>query len=145
MTELSKLRVEVHPGHSQWLVVVVRRPTGIIYCHQCAGTACRQNEVEGYLVLLGDRRFSNGEKLSYDEFKSIFHAGDSCLSTIEFTPTPHMSLEKLRALVAEVGFAGDNRYDGLKIDESRLTEIAEAWVPVVTPSGPGVLIWENCD
>ncbi|BBC29284.1 hypothetical protein SGFS_005780 [Streptomyces graminofaciens] len=26
-----------------------------------------------------------------------------------------------------------------------LSEVDEAWVPVVTPDGPGVLVWENSD
>lgn len=33
----------------------------------------------------------------------------------------------------------------LALDESRLGEVDEAWVPVVTPDGPGVLVWENSD
>jgi hypothetical protein len=33
----------------------------------------------------------------------------------------------------------------LRLDESRLEEVVEAWVPVLTPDGPGVLVWENCD
>ncbi|WUO43891.1 DUF6210 family protein [Streptomyces sp. NBC_00285] len=31
------------------------------------------------------------------------------------------------------------------LDESRLAEADEAWVPVLTPDGPGVLTWENSD
>jgi hypothetical protein len=33
----------------------------------------------------------------------------------------------------------------LILDESRLDEIDEAWVPVTSPDGPSVLIWENSD
>ncbi|WP_328753160.1 DUF6210 family protein [Streptomyces sp. NBC_00285] len=33
----------------------------------------------------------------------------------------------------------------LLLDESRLAEADEAWVPVLTPDGPGVLTWENSD
>ncbi|MEU6356441.1 DUF6210 family protein [Streptomyces sp. NPDC047072] len=33
----------------------------------------------------------------------------------------------------------------LDLDESRLAEADEAWVPVLTPDGPGVLTWENSD
>ena len=33
----------------------------------------------------------------------------------------------------------------LVLDESRLSEADEAWVPVMTPDGPGVLVRENSD
>ncbi|MFV2176746.1 DUF6210 family protein [Actinomadura sp. LOL_016] len=33
----------------------------------------------------------------------------------------------------------------LQVDESRLAEVDEAWVPVVTPDGQGVLVWLNSD
>ncbi|MFJ9706886.1 DUF6210 family protein [Streptomyces sp. NPDC101234] len=33
----------------------------------------------------------------------------------------------------------------LALDETRLADVDEAWVPVVTPDGPGVLVWENSD
>ncbi|MGW9028169.1 DUF6210 family protein [Streptomyces sp. NPDC055722] len=46
-------------------------------------------------------------------------------------------------------YGSANREDlfptALVLDESRLAEIDEAWVPVVTPDGPGVLVWENSD
>jgi hypothetical protein len=35
--------------------------------------------------------------------------------------------------------------DRFALDESRLAEADEAWVPVFTPDGPGVLTWENSD
>ncbi len=39
----------------------------------------------------------------------------------------------------------DDRQEPLQIDDSRLYELCEAWVPVLTANGPGVLLWENCD
>jgi hypothetical protein len=33
----------------------------------------------------------------------------------------------------------------LRIDPARIDEIAEAWIPVETPDGPGVLLYKNCD
>ncbi|RFS83219.1 hypothetical protein D0T12_24020 [Actinomadura spongiicola] len=32
-----------------------------------------------------------------------------------------------------------------RIDESRVDELDEAWIPVRTPDGPGVLVWDNSD
>ncbi|MGM1060082.1 DUF6210 family protein [Saccharothrix sp. Mg75] len=33
----------------------------------------------------------------------------------------------------------------LLLDGSRMSEADEAWVPVLTPDGPGVLVWSNSD
>ncbi|WUD78232.1 DUF6210 family protein [Streptomyces sp. NBC_00510] len=33
----------------------------------------------------------------------------------------------------------------LRLDESRIREADEAWVPVITPDGPAVLVWFNSD
>jgi hypothetical protein len=30
-------------------------------------------------------------------------------------------------------------------DDERLKELTEGWVPVVTPMGKGILLFENCD
>ena len=37
-------------GGTGWLYVVVRAETGVIYQQQYGGTACRQGQVEGFLV-----------------------------------------------------------------------------------------------
>lgn len=33
----------------------------------------------------------------------------------------------------------------LALDESRLSDLDEAWVPVLTAHGPGTLVWNNSD
>ncbi|MGO4755221.1 DUF6210 family protein, partial [Streptomyces sp. 2MCAF27] len=33
----------------------------------------------------------------------------------------------------------------LRLDEGRLAEADEAWIPVTTPDGPGELLWCNSD
>jgi hypothetical protein len=33
----------------------------------------------------------------------------------------------------------------LQIDEGRGDELDEAWIPVLTPDGPGYLAWINSD
>ena len=33
----------------------------------------------------------------------------------------------------------------LRLDLERVSEIAEAWIPVQTADGPGVLLYDNCD
>ncbi|MGW2646638.1 DUF6210 family protein [Streptomyces sp. NPDC001393] len=62
---------------------------------------------------------------------------------------PPALLDRLRAAVASHVYGSANRDDlfptPLALDESRLADVDEAWVPVVTPDGPGVLVWENSD
>ena len=57
---------------------------------------------------------------------------------------------RLRAAVSELvvwGIASRNAEDPtfLELDETRLDETEEAWVRVLTPDGPGVLVWQNSD
>ncbi|MYX33047.1 MULTISPECIES: DUF6210 family protein [unclassified Streptomyces] len=33
----------------------------------------------------------------------------------------------------------------LRVDESRIRDADEAWIPVITPDGPAVLVWFNSD
>ncbi|MFF7129215.1 DUF6210 family protein [Streptomyces sp. NPDC008240] len=33
----------------------------------------------------------------------------------------------------------------LRLDESRMRDADESWSPVITPDGPGVLLWANSD
>lgn len=57
--------------------------------------------------------------------------------------------EALRASVGGIRFWSS---DGvceephfLQLDESRIREADEAWLPVLTPDGPGILVWNNSD
>ncbi|MET9919589.1 DUF6210 family protein [Streptomyces sp. NPDC006435] len=45
-------------------------------------------------------------------------------------------------------WASDGRAEGLHTlgpDGSRFRDADEAWVPVITPDGPGVLLWADSD
>ncbi|MFD9003063.1 DUF6210 family protein [Streptomyces sp. NPDC059582] len=33
----------------------------------------------------------------------------------------------------------------MRLDENRIRDTDEAWVPVITPDGPGLLLWANSD
>ncbi|MEV6106358.1 DUF6210 family protein [Streptomyces sp. NPDC051940] len=59
-------------------------------------------------------------------------------------------LARLRAIVAEVTYWSSNSLQwsephALGLDETRIAELDEAWVPVRTPDGSGVLMWANSD
>ncbi|MET9555419.1 DUF6210 family protein [Streptomyces sp. NPDC006645] len=120
-----------------WTHVVVEAPTGVVYQQEYGGTSRRQGQAEGYLVPL------SGGSDRVDALAAVFEpfrgggAGDHVWAGAE--------LDALRAAVGAV------RYwlcDGtaetphpLRLDETRLTEADEAWLPVHTPDGPGLLVW----
>ena len=128
----------LHP----WMAVLVEAHTGVTYSHQTGGVACIPRQSEGYYVPVFDQN-------AYDTLRSMFEvalegAGTSGRDVRWDGPL----LERLREAVALIrmdastGASADVR---LVLDESRLPEIDEAWVPVISPDGPGTLIWENSD
>ncbi len=122
-----------------WLYVVVRAKTGICYRQRYGGTACRQGEVEGFLVpVLGPA--------SYVQLRELFegHFGGAGTSHRRWRDK---EMESLRDLVQGISYwAGDALSatpHPLRLDSQHLSEADEAWVPVLTPDGPGVLVWSN--
>lgn len=130
-----------------WMAVVIRHPTGVVYINQSAGVACQQRKVEGYLVPLGSTAFDvDSPHPTGDQLIAIFHDGDKCMWPWTGADVPEDRIERLAGLVAHLAFWSHERGLGpLELDLSRRDEIAEAWIPVLTPDGPAVLIYQNCD
>ena len=121
------------------LHVVVESPTGVEYRSQCAGLACEERAAEGFLIPLGQAERVTG-------FSAFFAAGPPDARPAE--PGAERA-ERLRQLVGRVvcwrtEAEGDHR-ERLALDEERLDECVEAWVPVRTPYGPGILVFPNSD
>ena len=125
----------------EWLVVVIEAPTGVLYQQQFGGTACRQGEIEGYLVPL-----SPGETLT--TLRSIFEGElkGTGVSSRAFEWPANLYI-RLTTAVESTQFwpANDGAPEQLSIDQSRVDDLDEAWIPVMTSDGPGVLLWENSD
>lgn len=137
--------------NGSWLLAVVKAPTGSVYEQQCAGVACETRYVEGYVVLLGGLwSDSDQERIDPAVLTKPFHA-DGCAWTWTGSRLPSDRLEALGRLVERIPFwhrtpEGEDRRGGMKLDRARLEEeLAEAWIPVLTPDGPGVLLYPNCD
>jgi hypothetical protein len=133
-----------------WIGVVVRAETGVFYATQCAGVATEQRLVQGYYVPLGGAKYDvDGGNIEIDPFVDVFHLDDACQWTWRGTDLPKDRLDTLRALVEEIAYwssvDGRDLKAQLHIDESRIAELAEAWIPVQTPDGLGVLVYTNCD
>ncbi|MCC5477314.1 DUF6210 family protein [Streptomyces barringtoniae] len=124
-----------------WVFVIVAAGTGVVYKVQGGGHRCAQYAQEGYLIPVFGRGLDQ-------ELKDIF-VGELKGHGARRGGWPPALLDRLRAAVALHVYGSANRDDlfptPLALDESRLADIDEAWVPVVTPDGPGVLVWENSD
>jgi hypothetical protein len=134
-----------------WLAVVIEHPTGVVFGQQCAGTSTDQRLVEGYLVPLGGSRFDvdNGQ-LSSAPLRAVFHDGDGCTHGWGIKPLDGSRLQGLVLYIEDIPYwRHTNVYDcsrqPLRLDYDRQEEICEAWVPVLTPDGKGILLWPNCD
>lgn len=142
--------VELDPDQMQspWIAVIVCANTGVTYTHQCGGVACDQKELEGFLVPLGGYKYDvDLGKIDTQELTALFHSGDACDWGAEGRNFPASRREQLNFAVQQIRFwhSHSQEYQRLKIDETRIDDLCEAWVPVTTPDGPGVLVWENCD
>lgn len=89
--------------------------------------------------------------IELDPFRDIFHRQENCQWNWTGAALPPDRLEALRSLIkaipywrCEVAGPAASKFP-LRIDEARIDEIAEAWIPVETPDGPGVLLYKNCD
>ena len=133
---------------SEWIAVVVEWNTGVRYCSQCAGLLTLEKSVEGYLVpVMGAKFDAEQGHLDPQDLTRIFHEDGSCHSG---QPLSDVSVARLRKAVADIPFwsqRGDTESirGSLRLDEDRLSEAVEAWVPVLTSEGRGVLVWLNCD
>ena len=144
-----KVRIAWVDGPAEgWLYVVVRAPTRIVYKHQYGGVMCRHGETQGYLVPV----FGHEALAELREFFEVTLG--ACGTTSRDWPQVRFEwhqdqLDLLRRAVGRITWmAGDDLYPEavpLVLDESRVEEFDEAWLPVLTPDGPGVLWWNNSD
>jgi hypothetical protein len=134
-----------------WVVIVVEHPTGVVYGQQCAGTATDLRLIEGYLVPLGGPRFDvESDALSPAPLTSVFHSGRNCTHGWGTSPLPDERYCELAEYIETIPYWYYKKLDDcvrerVRVDETRMAEICEAWVPVLTPEGKGVLLWGNCD
>jgi hypothetical protein len=122
-----------------WLYVVVRAQTGVFYRQQYGGTACRQGEVQGFLVpVLGPASFVQLREL----FEGYF--GGAGTRNHRWRDKEIESLRKpVRAISYWACDALHATPHPLQLDEQHLSDADEAWIPVLTPDGPGILVWSN--
>ncbi|GHH30973.1 DUF6210 family protein [Lentzea cavernae] len=124
-----------------WLHVVVEAGTGVFYQTQYGGHACRRGQAEGFLVpLFGPD--------GLDALRALFENHFRGWGTWNHEWSDD-ERSRLRDGVAMIGYwacdGSDEELTELRLDESRMRDADEAWVPVITADGPGVLVWCNSD
>ena len=128
-----------------WMHLVVRHPTGVAYQQQCGGMACHQHYVEGYLVPLPQPTV--GKNLP-SQLTELFHRKGVCFG-YDYVMTPE-DRQRMEELLSRIHFWKEEK-DGhdyaapLQLDTDRILEVEEGWIPVLTPDGPAVLVFQNCD
>lgn len=130
-------RVFLDPDGSAvaWLYVVVRAPTGVTYEQQYGGHATLQGLVEGFLVPV-----AAPEALA--ELRQLFERRlRGCGVSGGGFRDEH--LLRLREIVGTIRYWASDEPALLVFEEGE--HFDEAWVPVRTPDGPGVLVWRNSD
>ncbi|MGW0504358.1 DUF6210 family protein [Micromonospora sp. NPDC003241] len=124
-----------------WLYAVVEARTGVFYQHQYGGTACRQGQVQGFLVPVASAD-------ALDALRQLFEKDFRGAGTGNYS-WPDEERNRLRQIIGGISYwACDGHSEkphALRLDESRIREADEAWLPVITPDGPGVLVWLNSD
>jgi Family of unknown function (DUF6210) len=135
----------------EWIAIVVRRETGVVYGTQCAGVATEQRFIEGYVVPVGGSKYDIDEgNIEVGPFVDVFHENGGCQWRWTGRALPPKRHAVLSNLVKSIPYwrnilDGGDQKDPIHIDGDRVEEIAEGWIPVQTPDGPGVLLYKNCD
>lgn len=128
------------------LLVVVAAKTGVVYAHQGGGFNAEIRELEGFIVPVGDYRLATKlSKFFWQEFKGQLPVKNN-------TSWKEATVQKLATLVQEIPFwqtckdgFGEDKRALLELDTEKLGDLTEAWVPVKTVYGPGVLVFKNSD
>lgn len=124
------------------LLLLVETSHGIRYEHQVAGYACEQRVARGFLIPLGPP--ASADPLV--EFFERSFRGNPPLSG--WSAWAQDQRDACAHLVSKVQVWDErvaDKWVPLAVDYSRGDEVTEGWIPVLTPYGPGVLLFRNSD
>lgn len=125
---------------SSWIYVIIRANTGVSYQHECGGDANEIRSCTGYLVpLMGSKFQVENGYITPSELSKIFGEHPKTSECSQFIQSLRESVDQLAYW--GINPKGESYRTRLKLDNDRLNEIVEGWVPVDTPDGSGVLVW----
>ncbi len=126
------------------LIVLIEHSSGIQYEVQCGGHMTERRSREGYIVPVGTAEAARPLR---ELFARLFRGNPPPAGGNQWTSG---KINELDALVAQVPYwtrlpEGIDSRHVLALDRDRAVDLTEAWVPVDTPDGKGVLIFKNSD
>jgi hypothetical protein len=136
------------------LLVIVAAPTGVIYAHQCGGYRTETRQMEGFAVPVGAPPAAHAlQHFFAQRFYGWPPVGEGDTEQRPDGGWTGADLEQLDLLLGKIplwktmpdGSSEDDERAFLHLDRDRLKELTEAWNPVSTLYGPGVLVFANSD
>lgn len=125
------------------LCLVIESPTGVEYANQCGGLATEQLSIEGYLIPLGMHELAQE---IVDFFQREFR-GHCYPPHNEWTTERTSQLEALVCRIPDwvCSKTDEDELAYLKLDRDRIDACIEAWIPVLSAHGRGILMLKNSD
>jgi hypothetical protein len=122
----------------QHMLVLVPGETGVVYVHRYGGFEHRHAEVEGFLV---PALAPPEAREALDQLFLVDLAGTGIRDEDRSD-----AVRRVGDAIERIWYRGtEDRMAPLRIDEMQADELDQAWVPVLTPDGPGYLTWTNSD
>ena len=125
------------------LCLVIEQETGVEYGHQCGGVATEIKSIEGFLIPLGMKDIEQDiAKFFWKEFKENCHNPNNAW--------PVDQIEKLSKLISKIPDWQCDKIENdkkafLKLDVERIDDCVEAWIPILSVHGRGMLLFRNSD
>ena len=125
------------------VVLIISSKTGVAYSAQCGGTSNELRTIEGFLIPVGGTDLADA---IYGWFWNRFR-GNCHQSNVEWNAKLMNELAEIVATIPcwKTNLDGHDERGRLKLDENRIQECIEAWIPVSTPYGNGILTLKNSD
>lgn len=115
---------------------------GVRYEHQVAGHACERRVVRGFAIPL--RPASAADPL-VDFFARSFRGDPPPAGWPAWTQDQRDAYVDLVSNIAVWDERKADKWVPLAVDYARGGQVTEAWIPVITPYGSGVLLFRNSD
>jgi len=124
------------------LLLLVETSHGVRYEHQVAGYACDQRVARGFLIPLGPPAFADP---LVEFFARSFRGNPPLSGWLAWAQDQRDTCADLVSKVQVLDQRAAEKWVRLAVDYSRGGAVTEGWIPVLTPYGPGVLLFRNSD
>ena len=124
------------------LLLIVKAPTGVRYQSQSGGAATIQRSEEGYLIPVGSPADAVPFQVFFREHFGTYSPNQGGSWDPGLLEALQSRLQTVRVWVRNG--IGDKPF-ALALDHERLSDLTEAWIPVLGAFGKGILVFKNSD